>query len=267
MGNTIESLENTKIKEIRSLNKKKYRTKLKKYLIEGTRIVEEALLHGVRIEKIILLENYPLHEKLKNPAYLHRLKEIEVLSVTEKVFKSISNTESPQGIIAVIHKEEETLENNRDKISRDPFILILENIQDPGNMGTIIRTAEAAGVDLILVTKNSTDPYGEKALRSSMGAIFHIPIVEVEDLEWVNLFKKEKIRLIATDLSAEKSYSEIDYRGGIGLIIGNEGQGISNELLKLADEKTIIPIHGNIESLNASIASGILIYKAQEKRR
>lgn len=266
MKEIIESIDNQKIKEVRLLHKKKYRTSLRKYFIEGKRIVEEAILHGARIERIIYTSKYPWDKDIKDSFLGSRLKDIEILMVTEKVFRTIAKTESPQGIIAVIHKEERSLENFLDKLPENPFIITLESIQDPGNMGTIIRTAEAAGVDLILVTKNSTDPYGEKALRSSMGAIFLIPIIEIEGMNWVNLLKQQKVRLIATDLSAEKSYNELDFLGGINLIIGNEGHGVSKELLNLADEKTIIPIYGNIESLNASIASGILIYKAREKR-
>ena len=266
MNEVIESLDNPTIKEVRSLTKKKYRTNLKKYFIEGKRIVEEALLHGALIEKIITTASYRWDQEILDSTLDPRLKGIEILRVTEKVFRSIAKTESPQGIIAVIHKEERSLDNTLSELPENPFIVTLENIQDPGNMGTIIRTAEAGGVDLILVTKNSTDPYGEKALRSSMGAVFLIPIIEVEGMYWVNLLKKQEIQFIATDLSAKKSYEELDYHGGINLIIGNEGRGISKELLDRADEKTIIPIYGNIESLNASIASGILIYKAREKR-
>jgi len=260
-------MDNPKIKEVRSLHKKKYRRSLEKYFVEGKRIVAEAMIHGANIEKIIITPTYQWDKEFRKVAMGPRIKNIEIITVTEKVFRSIAKTESPQGILAVIHKEEDPIEKALKKIPKDPFILTLESVQDPGNMGTIIRTAEAAGVDLILVTKNSTDPYGDKALRSSMGAIFHIPIIEVEGFDWVHLLKKMKIRLIATDLSANKSYEELDYHGGITLIIGNEGHGISKELLGLCDEKTIIPIYGNIESLNVSIASGILIYKAREKRQ
>ncbi len=267
MNNIIESLDNQKIKEVRLLHKKKYRINLRKYFIEGKRIVDEAILHGAKIERIIISSSYSWDKEYLDTISGSKLKNVELLTVTEKVFRSIAKTESPQGIIAVVHKEERSLEKTLNKLPREPFIITLENIQDPGNMGTIIRTAEAARADLIIITKNSTDPYGEKALRSSMGAIFMIPIVEVIGMEWIPLFKKHAIRLIATDLSARKSFVELDYSGGINLIIGNEGHGISKELLSLADEKTVIPIYGNIESLNASIASGILIYKAREKRK
>lgn len=266
MNNIIESIDNPKIKEIRSLRKKKYRITLGKYFIEGRRIVAEAIEHGAKIDKVIISRNYKWDENIQDPRLAPGLRSIETLIVTEKVFRSIAITESPQGILAVIHKEERSIENTLEKLPENPFIVTLESVQDPGNMGTIIRTAEAAGVDLILVTKNCTDPYGDKALRSSMGAIFLVPIIEVEEMDWVDLLKKQNIQLIATDLSAKKSYEELDYSGGINLIIGNEGHGISKALLDQADEKTIIPIFGNIESLNVSIAAGILIYKAREKR-
>ncbi|WP_160723542.1 TrmH family RNA methyltransferase [Isachenkonia alkalipeptolytica] len=266
MKDIIESLDNPKIKEIRSLHKKKYRKKFGKYLIEGKRIVAEALEHGAKIDSIIISSDYIGDETYQESVLNSGIRNIELIRVTEKVFLSIAKTESPQGIIAVIHKEEHSLEKSLGKLPKYPYIVTLENLQDPGNMGTIIRTAEAAGVDLILVTKNSTDPYGDKALRSSMGAIFHVPIVEVEGMEWLSLLKINKIQVIATDLSATKTYGELDYRGGINLIIGNEGHGISKNLLDQADEKIIIPIYGNIDSLNASVASGILLYKAREKR-
>lgn len=266
MKSVIESLDNPKIKEIRSLHKKKYRKNLGKYLVEGRRIVVEALKHGVNIEKIIITSSFGDDRIFHEPSFNSILKKVEVLTVTEKVFFSIATTEKPQGILAVIHKEDLTLEKALERTPGNPFIVTLERVQDPGNMGTIIRTAEAAGADMILVTKNSTDPYGDKALRSSMGAIFLIPVIEVEGMEWVAQLKNRGIRLIATDLSAKKLYSEVGYCGGINLIIGNEGQGISMDLLEEADEKVVIPIYGDIESLNASIASGILLYKARENR-
>jgi len=266
LNEIIESMDNPKIKEVRSLHKKKFRTSLGKYFVEGKRIVEEAITHDANIERIIITSTYPWDKEFPKATVDSRMKNIEILTVTEKVFRSIAKTESPQGILAIIHKQENHIEKALEKLPKNPFIVTLESVQDPGNMGTIIRTAEAAGVDLIIITENSTDPYGDKALRSSMGAIFHIPIIEVEGLDWVNQLKELKVRLIATDLSASKSYEELDYHGGVTLIIGNEGNGVSKELLDLCDEKTIIPIYGCIESLNASIASGILIYKAREKR-
>ncbi len=266
MKELIESIDNPKVKEVRSLHKKKYRRSLGKYFIEGKRIVEEALEHGARIERIFISSEYKGAKEFQNSSLWSMLKDIEISTVSEKVFYSMAKTESPQGIIAVIHKEVRSLEEFLNQMPYNPFIVTLENIQDPGNMGTIIRTAEAAGVDLILITKNSTDPYGDKSLRSSMGAIFMIPIIEVEGMDWVQHLKNRGIKLIATDLSAEKPYEELNYQGGINIIIGNEGHGISKDLLIQADLRTIIPIYGNIESLNASIASGILLYKAREKR-
>lgn len=266
MKNIIESLDNSKIKEIRSLHKKKYRKNHGKYLIEGKRIVIEALRHGTKIDKVIITPEFCDAITLQEIGSESELKNIDVLMVTKKVFNSLATTDSPQGIMAVVYKENLTLDEVLANIPENPFIVTLERVQDPGNMGTIIRTAEAAGVDLIVVTKSSTDPYGDKALRSSMGAVFLIPIIEVEGMDWIERLRKRQIRFIATDLSAKKSYSEVEYKGGVNIIIGNEGHGISRELLDQADEKTVIPIYGNIESLNASIASGILLYKARESR-
>lgn len=267
MNNIIESMDNTKIKEIRSLHKKKFREKLKKYIIEGKRIVEEAMIHEVDVEKIIITKDALHNIEKQDPNFCKLMINFDLMTVSEKVFRSIAKTETPQGIMAVVHKRIFTVEQGLKVLPNKPFIITLERIQDPGNMGTIIRTAEAAGADLILVTKDCTDPYGDKSLRSSMGAIFLIPIIEVDGLDWINLLKKRRIQFIAADLSAKKSYLDFNYKGGINIIIGNEGQGISKSLLDKTDERIIIPIYGSVESLNASIAAGIMIYKAQEMRK
>ncbi len=266
MIRTIQSLENPKIKTIRSLHMKKYRNKLNKYLIEGKRIVKEAIKHHIPIDAIVLSATYLNNIQDLDRVMLENLKDVEILQVTDKVFHSLTTTKTPQGILAVVSKKSLTLPESLKKLPDKPFIITLDNLQDPGNMGTIIRTAEAAGADLILVSKESTDPFGDKALRASMGAAFLIPVIEVEGTEYLKTLDEVGVVSVATDLTAEKEYTDLNFCTGINVIIGNEAHGVTQEVLSKVMEKVIIPIDGSIDSLNASIAAGILIYKVREKR-
>ena len=134
-------------------------------------------------------------------------------------------------------------------------------------MGTIIRTSESANVDAVFITKGSVDPYNDKVLRATMGAVFHLPIIQCQDDAWREYLKERNVKLIAADLDTDKTYVDINYDGNIGIIIGNEANGIDKKILNNVDETVIIPILGRIESLNAAVAAGILIYKAVEERR
>ncbi|MDO4478972.1 MAG: RNA methyltransferase [Lachnospiraceae bacterium] len=188
---------------------------------------------------------------------------VEILPDTR--FKSLSDTQTPQGILAVVEK---CRWEAADILSGPaPFILILENLQDPGNVGTIIRTAEAAGVDGIFYTKGCVDLYNPKTIRSTMGAVYRMPHAEIDDMDgFLKMLADRRITTYASSLATDKTYLDRDYRTGTALMIGNEGNGLSPELQAAADALIHIPMHGQVESLNAAMAAGILMYEVCRQR-
>ncbi|WP_244835313.1 RNA methyltransferase [Clostridium sp. BJN0001] len=247
----IESKENSIFKEIRKLHERKNRNKLSKFIIEGFRLIEEAFISNVPIDYIIISKS--AKEKISN--YNIDTDSIKCYEMPDNLLKELAFTDSPQGIVAVIQVENQ-------KISESgSFYLLCDKVQDPGNMGTIIRTADAAGADGIILTKGTVDIYNEKVIRSTMGSIFHIPIFYDNDLSEVKKLKSNGFKLIVTALDAENNFFEQKLDGKIILTVGNEGNGVSNDIVSLADIKVKIPMSGKAESLNVSIASGIIMYE------
>ncbi|WP_242975267.1 TrmH family RNA methyltransferase [Anaerovirgula multivorans] len=260
----ITSQQNKIIKHTKGLQLKKNRRIYKQFIIEGIRIIEECLLHQLSIEYIIYSEELM---KLQGGNLLleNAMKTYRCYQVSHDIFLKLSDTDNPQGILAIVNMKNRDLESI--SIGEDAFWVVLDRIQDPGNMGTIIRTAEAAGADAVVLTKGCVDPYNSKTVRATMGGLLHIPIIETKDNEeWIKPLKNNNVKLIASDLDTKETYLDIDYKGNIAIIIGNEANGIDKELLQQVDVSVKIPILGKIESLNASIAAAILIYKAIEHK-
>lgn len=241
----IQSEGNRIIKEINSLRLKKNRDRLGLFILEGERLVNEA--EGC-IEYTLASESY---KGSITPDY----------TVSERLYGKISDTVSPQGIMAVCRIEEQEFTQEKD----NPFYILLENIQDPGNMGTIIRTADAAGADGIFLSMGCVDIYNPKTVRSTMGSLFHLPIYRNMDL--CKLIKELDVNIIAAHLKGDKTPYDIDMTKGAAIIIGNEANGISDNLSKRADCLVKIPMPGKAESINASIAAAIMIYEAVRQRR
>lgn len=194
-------------------------------------------------------------------------RDIPVWRIPDDLMVRVSDTQTPQGILAVVRKPAWTPE---DLLGKQPFLLILENVQDPGNLGTMFRTAEAAGATGILMSRGTVDPTNPKTIRATMSSIFRMPFYVAEPVEFMSLlrvWKEQGIRLFAAHLSGEKPYDLGDYRTGCGILIGNEGNGLTPETTALADELVRIPMSGRIESLNAAMAAGILMYEAARQRR
>ncbi len=188
-------------------------------------------------------------------------------TVEDRIFRSISDTQTPQGVLTVLKtpawQPEQLLSRQK-----DPLLVVLEDLQDPGNAGTIFRTAEAAGVSLVLLTRTCVDVTSPKVIRSTMGGIYRLPFAYVEDVrEARELLGGFGVRLAAAHLQGENNYDEEDYRGGTAFLIGNEGKGLTEEASALADIKVKIPMCGKVESLNAAMAAGILLYEAYRQRR
>jgi RNA methyltransferase, TrmH family len=260
----ITSENNELIKYIRSLQLRKYRKANEQFMIEGVRMISECLLSQAVIETVFYSEE--IFKTKGGKELLEKIrKKIKTYEVSEKILAKLSETENFQGILAVVNMQNSDLQSLETK--KDLFCVVLDRIQDPGNMGTIIRTAESANVDAVILTKGCVDLYNSKTIRSTMGALFHFPIIQWDDQkEWITFLKEKEFTLIAGDLEAKKTYLELPYEGNIAIIIGNEGNGLDKELMKEVHEFVKIPILGKIQSLNAAIAASILIYKAAEVR-
>lgn len=261
----ITSKENKIIKHIIKLKEKKYRKEYNEYIIEGAKIVQEAIQEKAKIKQIIISENAINTDLIQNHLK-EELQKIDYIQVPSKIFKLISEVEKPQGILAIIEKEkqEENIDVNQD------IILALDELQDPGNLGTIIRTADSVGLKQILISKGTTEAYNPKVIRSTMGAIFRVKIIECENLkETLKRLQKNNFKIMVTDLNTDKSIYDIKLQKKV-IIIGNEANGVSEEIKNIADTRAIIPMFGKTESLNASIATGVILYeyvrqKLQEK--
>ena len=252
----ISSKDNEIIKNIRKLKEKKYRDEQNAYIIEGIKLIKEAIVENVKIRQIVMCENFADNKDLDKDT-LYEIAKYNLIYVTEKVFNLITDVKTPQGIIAVIEK------GNVDKkidYSQD-IIIALDGIQDPGNLGTILRTVDSANLNQIILSKNSADPYNPKVVRSTMGGIFRINIIGVDSLkETIKEIKKNNFRIMVTSLDTNNSIYDVEYFKKV-IVIGNEANGVSTEVQKLADEKVKIPMLGKTESLNASVATGIMIYE------
>lgn len=247
----IESKNNNLFKEIKKLKEKKHRIKSNKYLIEGLRFVEEAIKSKVSIDSIIFTESF----KEKNPDLFLKINEnIKLIQMNEALLKQLCSTENPQGIVGVINMQNKELKSGE-------LVVLVDKVQDPGNMGTIIRSAHAAGAAGIVMTKGTVDIYNDKTLRSTMGSIFYIPIVEDDSLDFVKSLKKEGYKLVVSSLQGKNNFFEENLQGKVMIAVGNEGNGVSEEVYDIADIKVKIPMPGEAESLNVAVATSIMIYE------
>ena len=256
----IESKENNLFKHTKKLKERKNRNKSSKYIIEGFRLIQEAFKAKVNIDYLIVTED--AIGKIDQFLLNYITEDIKIYKISENLFKELVSTENPQGILAVINMNIMPLEANGD------FYLLCDKLQDPGNLGTIIRTSHAAGVQGIILTKGTVDIYNEKTIRSTMGSIFYIPIhYDDDNLSLVKELKNKGFNLVATSLETNKDFFEEDLRGKVILTVGNEGNGVSKEVLDLADTKVKIPMPGNAESLNVAIATSVIMYEKVRQDR
>lgn len=256
----ITSTGNAQVKELLQLQKKsKVRNERNIFLVEGIKMFLEAPRN--RIEKVFI--SGTLFNRKKQELNLDGLK-VEILS--DKVFSHVSDTKTPQGILCVMRQKKTKLE---EIFAQKPeHLMILDNLQDPGNLGTIVRTAEGAGVSGIILSKDCVDIYNPKTIRSTMGSIYRMPFLYVEDLEnTIEEVKKQDIKVYAAHLQGKNNYDEENYKTGCAFLIGNEGNGLRDEIAKKADIWVKIKMHGEVESLNAAIASSILMFEVCRQRR
>lgn len=258
----ISSISNPQMKHILALQKKsRYRKDEQQFVAEGLRMVMET--PGERLKKLYVSERFIAQAEDQIQTWV-KMQSWELVS--DNVFNRISQTQTPQGILAVVGMSspgvDRILENGDNKC-----YLLLESLQDPGNLGTILRTAEAAGIDGIILNETSVDIYNPKVIRSTMGALYRMPFAYTTDLRaTIKQMKKAGIKVFAAHLAAAKNYDQADYHQGCAFLIGNEANGLSDEIAALATEYIKIPMSGSIESLNASVAAALLMYEARRQR-
>lgn len=252
----ITSKDNETIKYIKRLKEKKYRDETKEYIIEGIKLLQEAIQEKVNIKTIVVCEDCEGNSGIEQ-SMLYEIAKYKCIYVSKKVFTSISEVATPQGVLAVIEKGD----NNENIDYTEDIIVALDGISDPGNLGTILRTVDSIGLKQIIVSKETADSYNPKVVRSTMGAIFRLNIITSENLaKTLKEIQKHKFEVIATSLQTNESIYDIKYKKKV-IVIGNEANGVSKEVIELADKKVKIPMLGRTESLNASVATGIMLYE------
>lgn len=254
----IKSKENRIFKDCQKLSQKKYRDREGCYLIEGPNLLEEALTNNADIVCVIFDE-----DKVKTVNF-----DGDLYKAEHKLFTKLSQTENSQGVLAIIRKSEYDAKSFMKYCPEGGNVVVLDRLQDPGNIGTIIRTAEGAGYAAVISIKGTADIYAPKTIRAAAGSVFRIPIIHVEDNRELRRFADSAGKKLAvTSLDADNYYYDVNLKTDTALVIGNEGNGVSSELIEMADIKVKIPMSGRLESLNASVAAGILMYEAVRSDR
>lgn len=257
----ISSVSNNQIKNVIALVKRsKERRQQGLFVIEGIKMFEE--LPKSQLQKVFVSESF-----LKQKEREKLLADTPYELVSDDVLKAMSDTQTPQGILALAKQYHYDIKDMFPK-DKTPFIMILETIQDPGNLGTILRAGEGAGITGVIMDANTVDIYNPKVIRSTMGSIYRVPFFYAEDLkELIKELKDKKVKLYASHLKAEHSYEEENYTVPVGFLIGNEASGLSDQISALADSYIKIPMCGKVESLNAAVASSILMFETARQRR
>lgn len=242
----IQSATNPKVKQWKKLLTKKERDKTGLFLVEGFHLVEEAV-KASRVEEIILLEDTDLPSSFNYGA-------TPITMIPKSIFVELSDTQTPQGILGVCSQPPKL------DVPNGQTYLLIDAVQDPGNLGTMIRTADAAGIDVVVVGEGSVDTYNPKVLRSAQGSHFHLPVVRGNIREWVLKLQEASIPVYGTALEGSVTYQSVQPSHAFALMVGNEGGGVDQELLQQTDANLFIPIYGKSESLNVAVATGILLY-------
>ena len=252
----ITSKDNELVKDIKKLKEKKYRDNFNKYIVEGVRLVTEAIQENADIECIVVCEDC-MQENILDKKIMYEIAKLNCIYVNEKVFATITDVSNPQGILAVVKRQ-----NQKAKINYDEdIIVVLDGIQDPGNLGTILRTVDSANLKQIVVSSETADCFNSKVVRSTMGAIFRVNVIKSENLiDDLIEMKNHGFEVVVTSLDTNDSVYDIKYNKKV-IVIGNEANGVSKDVQDVADKKVKIPMLGKTESLNASVAAGIMIYE------
>ncbi len=259
----ILSTQNARVKEWASLLEKKHRDKLDKFIIEGIHLVSEALRSDWDIQYIVYDTEKGIPAELKEDIAGYN-GGAQYVAVSQAVLEKCTDTRTPQPVFAIVHKRNALLSSLLKEDSA--MVMVLDGVQDPGNVGTIIRSADASGAKGVVLGKGCADLYNPKTIRSTMGSLFHVPVLEADLAEVLPAAKEQGMKLVSTSLQAEVSCYEYDFRSGGWIVIGNEGKGISAETAVLVEEHVLIPMQGQAESLNAAMAATVLLFEAMRQR-
>ena len=265
----ITSMSNPQMKKVQQLLKKA-RTRREEglFVAEGIKMFGEAPKD--RLQKVYAAASFAEKEEfqkiLKEKGLENPGDKVEI--VDDKVFKSLSDTVTPQGVLCLISMKDWSLEEILEGVE-NPLLMILEDLQDPGNLGTIIRTGEGAGITGVILSRTSVDVFNPKVIRSTMGSVYRVPVLYVDSIEKevLSVLKTHGITTYAAHLKGKNNYDQEDYGKGTAFFIGNEGNGLTDSLTACADTLIKIPMEGQVESLNAAMASGILMYEVARQRR
>lgn len=261
----ITSLHNKEIKEVAALSaKKKERDRQGLFIVEGPKMFGEA--PAEQISRVYLGQSAAAQMQAQ---YGEKLAGLSCETVSDEVFAKMSDTKTPQGILCLVRQQQYNIEEIlQDGNKKQPLLIILEDIQDPGNLGTIFRTAEAAGADGVIMSSRTADIYNPKTIRSTMGSVYRIPFLYLEDLSSIiRKLKEKEVRVYAAHLGGTAAYDNCCYQMGTAFLIGNEANGLREETAACADTMIHIPMEGQVESLNAAVASSILLFEASRQRR
>ena len=272
----ITSMANGHIKQLRLLlEKSRARNREDLFVAEGIKMFAEAPVSKIR--EVYYAESFTPKALPEVQEKLKKCREMGVLveTVSDEVFQKTADTKTPQGILFVMEQMQYSMEILVKKAvkrykegGREPLFLLLEDIQDPGNLGTMLRTGEGAGVDGVIMSRGTVDIYNPKTIRSTMGSLYRVPFAYVEELaDAIRLLQKNDIPVYAAHLRGERFFDELSYEGGSAFLIGNEGNGLKKETADLADLYLKIPMEGKLESLNAAVASALLLYQASGNSR
>lgn len=244
----IDSIQNSSVKAWKKLHTKKGREKSKQFIVEGFHLVEEAIKNDAPILHLLICEEIDLPSNFATGSF-------DITYISKEVSKELSETETTQGIYAII--EFSYVKLDFENVSK---LLLIDEVQDPGNVGTMIRTADAAGYDAVILGTGTSDLYNAKTIRSTQGSIFHMPVLRGDLGEMISMLKEKEITVYGTSLKNAKPFNEVKVSNRFAIIVGNEGKGVNSNLLALSDENLFIPIYGKAESLNVGVAAGILMY-------
>lgn len=263
IGITITSRRNKKIVEARKLKRRLHREEKKRFLLEGIRGIEEALNTGARIYEV-LISPY-LFRNARGSKLYERLVDagVEIHGVTAEVLEFVADTETPQGIVAIVG-----FPDLRPALHGTPLVMLAYEIRDPGNLGTLIRSADAFGLAGIILSGDVVDPFNAKCIRATMGSIFRVPLMSFDRVEdSIEFLKRQGFSIVAADVNAKTLSYDYDFQGKCGILLGSESHGLPREVVRLCDALVSIPMIGDAESLNAAVAGSVLMYEAYRQRQ
>ena len=265
MTRQILSPDNQYIRLAASLRHRKYREETGFFIVEGLRLVQEALESSWTFEYAMVADEQGSSEQIRNLTEDIEVRGCPVLSVPLSLYRKVSDTENPQGILAVVRQKRDTLENIS-TIGQSSLWVILDSLQDPGNVGTIVRTADAAGAAGVILTEGCADLYAGKTTRATMGSLFHIPVVKASVEECSAFCSRQELSLYLACSEASARYSEVDLTSPCAIVFGNEGSGVGEYFRNHTVLNLKIPIVGKAESLNVACAAAVILFEAARQR-